>query len=302
MIWLSWRQFRVPALVAVLALAAVAVVLGVTNAYSATATTGGFMSHDHLLKFLSTALVGVPAIIGAFWGAPLVAREFETGTWRLAWTQSITRTRWLAVKVALIGVASVAVTGLLTAMLTAWSSPGTNLGRFGTAMFAERGVAPLGYAAFAFAAGVTAGVLLRRTVPAMAATLVAFLAARIIVQNWLRPHLATPLKLFQALSLQNGAPAQAKPGDWVLSDNFVNAAGHVVNNVACQGPTGPRGIQLAPSDNPALRACLAGYHQVLTYQPASRYWAFQCYETAIFTGVAVALIGCSFWWIHHCRT
>src|ERR1700733_9714998 len=190
MIWLTWRQFRVAALVAVVALVAVAIVLGVTNSHSATVTTGGFLSHDHLLKFLSPALVGVPAIVGAFWGAPLVAREFETGTWRLAWTQSITRSRWLAIKVAMIGLASVVATGLLTVMLTAWSSPSTNLGRFGTAMFAERGVAPLGYAAFAFAAGVTSGVLIRRTLPAMATTLVAFLAARIIVQNWLRPPLA----------------------------------------------------------------------------------------------------------------
>src|SRR3984957_1662330 len=272
MIWLTCRQFRVQALVAVVALVAVAVVLGITNNPSAAVTASGFFSHDHLLKFLSTALVGVPAIVGAFWGAPLVAREFETGTWRMAWTQSITRTHWLSVKMAMIGLASVAATGLLTVMLTAWSSPSTNLGRFGTAMFAERGVAPLGYAAFAFAAGVTAGVLIRRTLPAMATTLVAFLAARIIVQNWLRPHLATPLKLAQPLSLQNGAPAQAKPGDWVLSDNFVNPAGHVVNNVTCKGPPGPRGVQIAPHDNPAARACLAGYHQVLTYQPASRYW------------------------------
>ena len=133
----------------------------------------------------------------------------------------------------------------------------------------------------------------------MAATLVVFLAARIIVQNWVRPHLATPLKLSQALSLQNGAPAQAKPGDWVLSDSFITAAGRAVHNVACQGPAGPQGIQLAPPDNPSVRACLAGYREVLSYQPASRYWAFQYYETAIFAGLALALIGISFWWVHH---
>jgi len=166
-------------------------------------------------------------------------------------------------------------------------------------MFAERGVAPLGYATFAFAVGVTAGVLMRRTLPAMAATLVVFLAARILVQNWVRPHLATPVTLSQALSAQNGAPAHAGPGDWVLSDHFVNAAGRVVNNVNCQGPTGPRGVQLAPPNDPSLRACLAGYREVLTYQPTSRYWIFQGYEAAIFTGLALALIGLSFWWIHH---
>ena len=48
-------------------------------------------------------LLVVPAIIGIFWGAPLVARELETGTYRLAWTQSVTRTRWLAVKLAVVG-------------------------------------------------------------------------------------------------------------------------------------------------------------------------------------------------------
>ena len=58
-----------------------------------------------------------------FWGAPLVARELETGTFRLAWTQSVTRTRWLAVKLALVGLASMAVAGLLSLILTWWSSP-----------------------------------------------------------------------------------------------------------------------------------------------------------------------------------
>lgn len=299
MIWLTWRQFRVSALVAALALGVVAIVLGVTNTHSATVTGDGFLSHDHLLKFLSTALVGVPAIIGAFWGAPLVARELETGTWRLAWTQSVTRTRWLAIKVALVGLISVAVTGLLTFMLAAWSGHNTNLGRFGTAMFAERGVVPLGYAAFAFATGVTAGVLIRRTLPAMATTLVAFLAARLLIQNWVRPHFATPLKMSQPLSLQNGAPLQGRPGDWILSSNFINAAGHVVNNVTCSTSAGSTGTQVARPDNAAVRACLSGYRQVLSYQPASRYWAFQWYETAIFAGLALAVIAFCFWWVHH---
>ena len=212
MIWLTWRQFRASALVAAVALAMVAIVLGITSAHPAAVTPGdGFFSHDHLLKFLSTALVGIPAIIGAFWGAPLVAREIETGTWRLAWTQSVTRTRWLATKVAFVGLTSVAVTGLLTFMLAAWSSPNTDMGRFGTAMFAERGVAPLGYAAFAFAIGVTAGVLIRRTLPAMATTLGVFLAARLLIQNLVRPHFASPRRVFQSLTIQNGAPLQAPP-------------------------------------------------------------------------------------------
>jgi len=48
-------------------------------------------------QFRAQALA-TPALLGIFWGAPLIARELETGTCRLAWNQSVTRTRWLTVK------------------------------------------------------------------------------------------------------------------------------------------------------------------------------------------------------------
>jgi hypothetical protein len=35
----------------------------------------------------------------------------------------------------------------------------------------------------------------------------------------------------------------------------------------------------------------------VTYRPASRFWALQWYETAIFLGLALALAGFSFRWI-----
>jgi len=277
MIWLTWRQFRVSAVLAATTLAVIAILLGSTHPGG-----GGFLSHDHLLKSLSTLLVAVPALIGAFWGAPLIAGELESGTYRLVWTQSVTRTRWLAVKLGLIGIASVAVAGLLSLMLGTWSSATINQDRFGTAMFAERGIAPIGYAAFGLALGVTIGLLIRRTLPAMATTLAAFVVARIVVQSWVRPHFATPLRLSHALSAANGSPLQAKPGAWVVSNNFLDAAGHVINNIRC---------------GPDAQACMAQYHQVMTFQPASRYWAFQSYETAVFAFLGLILIGLCFWWI-----
>jgi hypothetical protein len=278
MTWLAWRQFRVSALVAATALAVIAILLASTDG------TDGYLSHEHVLKFLSTLLVAVPALIGAFWGAPLVANELEAGTHRLAWTQSVTRTRWLAVKLGVVGLASAAVAGLLSLMLGAWSTAAINQDRFGTAMFGERGVAPIGYVAFGLALGVSAGLLIGRTLPAMATTLVAFVAARIVVQNWVRPHFAAPLTLSQELSGQNGAPLRANPGAWVVSNNFLDTAGHVANNIRC---------------GPDARACMAQYHQVITYQPASRYWAFQSYETLVFAAFALALIGLCFWWIRN---
>ena len=143
-----------------------------------------------ILYFLSVLVILIaPAIIGIFWGAPLIARELETGTFRLTWNQSITRTRWLTVKLALIGVAAMAVTEAFSLLQAWWAAPigkAVGLGgsasilargRFGVFVFPTHGITPLGYAAFGFALGVTAGLLIRRAIPAMAVTLAIFAAA-----------------------------------------------------------------------------------------------------------------------------
>src|SRR5450432_73149 len=200
MIRLSWRQFRMQAAVAFGVLIALAVVLAATRphlahlydvfakAQAACVSSGNCRdvgikigTLDRLLELVGTGLVAVPALVGAFWGAPLIAREFESGTHRLAWTQSVTRTRWLAAKVLIVGLGSVVATGLLSLMVTWWSSPidRAHTNRFGSGMFGERNIAPLGYAAFGFALGVVAGLLIRRTLPAMATTLVGCLATRL---------------------------------------------------------------------------------------------------------------------------
>ena len=152
------------------------------------------------------AVLALPAIIGVFWGAPLVARELEAGTHRLVWTQTVTRTRWLATKVGLIGLAAMAAAGLLSLVMTWWSGPidrpRSRAGRARTGssasrgcrrwMFDARGIAPIGYAAFAFALGVTAGLVLRRTVPAMAVTLAVFVAVQIAMPSWSGPTSRRP--------------------------------------------------------------------------------------------------------------
>jgi ABC-type transport system involved in multi-copper enzyme maturation permease subunit len=240
MIWLTWRQFRVQAWVASAALAVIAVALAVTGVHlvhlynasgiatcQANADCGSLTSSFlHQLKastvynVLFYAGIGIlfilPAIIGVFWGAPLVTREIETGTFRLAWNQSITRTRWLAVKLGLIGLAAMATVGLLSLMVTWWTSPidgalglpagrnGTGgLNRFAPLLFGTRGITPIGYAAFAFALGVAAGVLIRRTVPAMATTLAVFVGVQVAMALWVRAHLITPLTATSPLNPAN---------------------------------------------------------------------------------------------------
>jgi hypothetical protein len=347
---LTWRQFRTQAAVALGGLAVIAIMLTVTgphlvHLYDTTIATCGtlgdcqaamtaFLRNDHSLQiWLGFGVIVAPAIIGIFWGAPLVAREIEAGTFRLAWTQSVTRTRWLAVKLSVIGLASMLVVGLLSLMITWWASPldRVTMNVFGS--FDQRDIVPIGYAAFAFALGVTAGVLTRRTLPAMAATLVAFLTARLTFIHWIRPHLIAPLlrnfalnpastgfgsssSLFSSSGPDNLQPASPDiPNAWITSTQILDRAGHALTTQVLKndcpgiggggpaggGPAGEGHTQVPAAAQRALHDCVAKvgatYHEVVSYQPANRYWAIQWYEAAIFLGLALILGGFCFLWV-----
>ncbi len=343
MTWLTWRQFRVQAISAAAALAAFAVLLAATgprlaSLYAASGVSGcrpascaqlasSFLQQLYdagtywVLYLLGVVIILLaPAVIGLFWGAPLIARELETGTSALAWNQSVTRTRWLAVKLAVGGLAAMAVTEALSLMQAWWAAPigravglgggGTNLamGRFSSLVFATHGITPLGYAAFGFTLGVTAGAVIRRSVPAMAVTLAIFAAMQIAMPLWIRPnlfpasHTVIPVSALQQISLQQGGfngssfnlgaeDVPGQPGAWLLSSGAVNAAGQATSTTpaACTART--------DRDNPpAIMDCLAshGIQEAISYQPASRYWAFQWTETAIYLALALAFAGYCF--------
>ena len=341
MIWLTWRQFRVQALTAAAALAAFAILLAATgphlaSLYAASAITGchGGSCVTAPVAFLNQLqatspypvvyLLGIglilaaPAIIGIFWGAPLIARELETRTFTLAWNQSITRTRWLVVKLALTGLAAMAVTEALSLMYAWWADPiskasdlgaSTSVfsgGRFSSLNFATHGITPLGYAAFAFALGTAAGALIRRTVPAMAVTLAIFAAAQIAMPLGVRPHLIPPdrtIAAIESVDLDFGSltatVVPGQPGAWILSSGAVNAAGQPVSNLpaACQAAfSGTK----PSSPGPCMES--RGIREAITYEPASRYWPLQWIETGIFLALALALAGFCFWRLGRRRT
>jgi hypothetical protein len=282
---------------------------------------------------LDALVLVVPALIGIFWGAPLVAREFEAGTFRLAWTQGVTRTRWLATKLAVVGLSSMVVAGLLSLMVTWWSSPVDtfNANRFSPSAFGIRGLVPIGYAAFAFALGVTVGVLIRKTLPAMAVTLVGFVAARLAMTFWVRPHLMAPVRASMAINQASTGLSISKspagglsvmpgsvsiPNAWVYSSQFTDRAGKPPTSQflskACPdllsglpGPVSSQGkvsVRLGGGAPPRpFQSCLAKiasrFHEVVSYQPANRYWPFQWYEMAIFIFAALVLSGICIWWV-----
>jgi hypothetical protein len=335
MIWLTWRQFRVQAVAAAVVLAVLGVLFAVTGVGLSHqyALSGLPVCHAHgdcgelansfvnqlravgvyrAVFELGTILMYVmPPIIGVFWGAPKVTRELETGTFRLAWTQSVTRNRWLAVKLGVLGLASVATVGLLSLMVTWWSVPldkvsqygaiNGALSRIGPAVYGTRDIVPVGYALFGFALGVAAGTLIRRTLPTMALTLAGTAFAEIAMPLWIRGHLIPPIHSSGPLNVNNTGlmitqtgqmtiiPGTGKSGAWVLSEQAVTSAGKAFAGQASRACMGAGRQQ--------CNAWLASLHlrQLIAYQPASRFWELQCMEMGIFLVLALLLAGFCAW-------
>src|SRR5439155_3242979 len=109
-------------------------------------------------------------------------------------TQGVSRMRWAGTKVSSLVVATVLGAAVLSAMVSWWSRPFVAAGddRLSPGVFDLRGAVPVAYAVFALAAGIAAGTLIRRTVPAMGASIGIYASVRLAVELWARPHFATP--------------------------------------------------------------------------------------------------------------
>ncbi len=344
MIWLTWRQARTQTVVMAAILAVFGLILAITGPHLVTlyrASTfaacqrncsgdaGNFLNQlagdppYHLVYLLGALLIVLlPAVIGLFWGAPLIARELETGTFRLAWNQTVTREHWLTVKLGILGLTSMAMAGLLSLILGWWASPidraadlqgaGGFQSRFFPLDFGTRGIAPIGYAAFAFAFGVLVGLMVRRTVPAMGITLAVIIAVQIAFPLVIRPNLITPVRTTSTVTAaaidglttnQNGtnvrvdAQSPNMPGAWVYSSDVFNQAGSANLGTLPSSCPGPNGGGNGGGPQECFQA-LAAKHlkQVTVYQPANRYWAFQALEFGIYLTAAILLAWACFWW------
>lgn len=329
MLWLTWRQFRAQALVAATLLALLAVyllVLGRSLRDDHTSLVAGCaggtlcaQARDQLLgdygtqvTLLRVLALAVPALVGTFWGAPLIARELELGTHRLVWSQGVTRLRWLAVKLSVLGAAAVIVT-TVTSLLLGWSTEpfeDVDRSRFAPVLFAASGVVPVAHAVFAFVLGTAVSLLVRRTVPAMAVTLGVFVALQVLVPAVVREHLRpaeTATVRFDATAMEragglgsSGPPSSSNPvsvhgyripGAWMLtSDAPVLTAEGKPLTMAAMDRCSAGGLE-------ATAACLAdqNLHFTVRHQPADRYWTFQWLETGGYLVLSALLVGLCGW-------
>ena len=282
MTWIAWRVQRLQYLVAAGVVAALALWLAVSGlngqaGWSQLATTGD-----------TYGLYALPGLLGLALGSQLIGTEMERGTNRVAWTQGITRTRWLAAKLLVGGLVTGGLVALLMPVLGWWIGAMRTGPDIVPKYFGITGIADVGYALFAYLLGGTLGTVIRRPGWAFAAALPVFIVVRLVVDG-LRPTLVPP-----SLAVARAAPfAGTQPAGWVLNAGYLPV-----------GRTSPAVGQTWDSSQDHLGSCLyqaqsqaaldhcaaaARLHYVFEYQPESHYWALQGAETAIYLGMALLL-------------
>lgn len=328
MTWLAWRQFRTKAWVTMASLAAFGLLLLVTSPRISDAASAAGLnvctddcsnvvtsflrivesSTPGLVRSVATIVgYGIPVLIGAFWGAPLVAGEIEAGTHNIAWNQSVTRVRWLATKLALIASVAAATTAIFSLGITTWGHEiDAAVGdRITPLIFGVRGTTPVAYALFSLALGVAAGLLIRRTVPAMAVTLAIYAIVVTAMPLLVRPHLIQPehtnsaidMEAFDVLALRLDGSIElvgtSPDNAWILTNQTTRATGEPFTGPAdpeyCSRDTGPSACQEWLGS--------LGLRQDLTFHPDSHFWPLQLVETILFLSAAGAISGFCLWWI-----
>jgi hypothetical protein len=310
-IWLSWRRQRTETFVAGAILALLVLLLlpsglemahayhrdGLGSCLAATTSdacdqaVSSFMSRFSSISDFIAWFTLIPGLIGVLLAAPFVL-ELEQGTHRLAWTQSVTRGRWIATKLGLaVSVAALAAL-VFTLLVTWWRTPLVHLqGRMDQSVFDSEGIVVFGYTLFALGLATAVGVVWRRGVAAVVVGFAGYFAARIFVDTWLRQRLLSPLHA--RWPLMSPDPAFIRRG-WVLNEYPSNRFGH-------------RGVPLAVCPPPRILGdkasagdCLArhGYVMNAIYEPASRFWALQGIETSLFLGAAALLLAFAAWWTY----
>ncbi|HEV2236705.1 MAG TPA: hypothetical protein VGR57_08605, partial [Ktedonobacterales bacterium] len=262
----------------------------------------GFLAHQFLNQYgpfipFAAALLLLPILLGVMVGAPLVAREYEGRTRLLVWMQSVTRTRWVTVTLALVVGAGLLAAGVLFALLNWWYYPFDLLiGKFNEVTFDFTGPVFLASSLMALAIGIAVGALTRRTVLAIFLTLALLVAIRMVVEYNLRPNYQPQVVLTWPFAQgdnpgsldQDHPPITLGREDWQIGSGYLDAQGNRTNGIRCT----------SAAQSPLQCAQAAGYRgNYLAYQPASRFWTFQWIETGVYLAISALALGLTVWWV-----
>ena len=323
MAWVIWRQHRltlagVAGLLGALATYLLFTGLPMHRAYAALAacrTPGSLACSNAIGDFdnahwstamaVAVLLQVVPALIGAFAVAPVLARELETGTFRYAWTQGFGRARWTLAKLVPLAVILAGAAGAFSVLFSWYFAPfadqglQTRLPPLAPLVFDLHGVAFAAWTLAACSIGALASMLIRRVVPAIAATMAAWAGLALAAGLFLRQHYLTPL-----VAHNPNLPGSA----WIISSWYTGRNGKPLSQAAVsqflQGYHPAAATQVGPNSfqttvDPVGYITQHGYMYWVTYQPASRFWPFQWIEGGYLLGLSVLLIAATIWLVRH---
>ncbi|MFD4797915.1 ABC transporter permease [Streptomyces anulatus] len=243
-------------------------------------------SSETFLAEGGTVLLLLAGLIGVFVAGPLIARELESGTFRPAWTQSVSPAHWLAARLAVP--AALAVIGL-TALIAVYrwglwafrGYPHSYLTRpYDSGIFPGTGPAVLGYALLAVAVGALCAVLVRRALVAVSLTVVVLGAVGLTLATW--RYLLWPTVL------RTGPDAGAiGPNSWGVDVGMITASGERLYWEDCNSADMTQNVDACMRDRGAI-GDFAEYH------PISHYWPLQLVETGILLALAALAVLAAF--------
>ena len=257
----------------------------------------------------------VPLLLGFFLGAPLLSREYDEGTNKLVWTQSVSRRKWLTYRLGwALGFAF--LYGLAVTIITTWWSRTGNtlyLSRFDSGMFDIQGLMPIAYSLFFTSVGIMVGAWFRKVLIAIGITLGVFIVFQAAFPIFIRQHYMQPVTVTSPMGPDEIDTKIPTAANWILTRNIVDKNGKTFDSFTPQNmpaqcwqllqqarvsSNGGGAIKVgpAPGGPDAIDMCLnnAGYHQLAKYQPSYRYWDFQRIEAGIFLGMTALTVGATY--------
>ncbi|MBV8931799.1 MAG: hypothetical protein JOZ47_18775 [Kutzneria sp.] len=277
LVWLTWRQHRW-----LLVVTAVAIGGFVVCCQLAQPSGQGVRVAPDWIAFLNTLAPVYAGLVAVFWGAPLLAREYEQRTHLLVWGLDVSPVRWLFSKTVLLA----AVAAVLAVVLGMAGTAIASEGPFSVVGFEYWPPIQVVYVVFGLALGTTVSVMVRRTVLSMVATLVGFTAVRVLIAKLARPVYLPPVRSIAPLADW----PRIEPFALVVDQGNLDAAGNLVpQDMLIQCALGG-GTSLSGDAMSACQKKLGVTQTFSDYQPVERLLDFHLIETAIFLVLSAGLL------------
>ncbi len=331
MTWVTWRRYRTRIIVLglfmlILVFFMIMTLHGYHDAVANCGTQAGVFfpvtaclrtvqrAESHA-NYVSMGIGLLPFLVGLMLGAPLVASEIDARTNRLAWSQGITRTRWLLSGWLTIAIPLVIAMSLFGIIVQWWASHVVTSSAFGAGLiqntaFDISGVAPIALSVLALSCGTFFGIAFRRFLSPYLGTFIALAAIvefiYVKVFPTLAPRMATAATEY---GTNTALPSALGPDPRYVGYGFRRSPGfHATtstpstSSIVQHCATTTNAGQTMPGNSSYMRCLQINHVQAINfYQPESHYWILQWREAGIYLVLAAALLGLSIWMVSRWR-